>query len=90
MILAKRYRLYTSLVHADLQKKYGDLVVLKTPHPVVLVFAPEDHETVFKNEGKYPIALGFESLKYYRKNIRSDLYPQLGKCRADIVQIIGS
>lgn len=43
--------------------------------PTVMTFLPEDTEKVFRNEGKFPFRRPLDSLYYFRKQHRPDLYP---------------
>lgn len=45
---------------------------------LVMPFNPEDFETVFRNEGIYPYRRPFETLDYYRKTVRPDVYGEFG------------
>lgn len=41
---------------------------------IVFVYAPEDIEKIYRNEGQNPIRQGFDSMVYYRTVYRSDFY----------------
>lgn len=66
-----RYNLY-KLHEANLDKyrRYGPIVKeeYQWRRPVVHLFKPEDFETVFRHQGKYPLRPVSEFLKYYRLN----------------------
>nr|QST15059.1 CYP362A6 protein [Diaphanosoma celebensis] len=49
--------------------KFGRIGVNFLPGypPLVWVSTPEDVETVFRNEGRFPVRLGFETLKIHRQ-----------------------
>lgn len=66
-----RYNLY-KLHEANLDKyrRYGPIVKeeYQWRRPVVHLFKPEDFETVFRHQGKYPLRPVSEFLKHYRLN----------------------
>lgn len=41
---------------------------------IVMLFSPDDIEKVHRNEGKMPIRRGIDSVAYFRKNYRQDIY----------------
>lgn len=43
--------------------------------PMVMTFLPEDVEKVFRLEGKFPNRRPLESIEYFRKKHRPDMYP---------------
>lgn len=43
--------------------------------PMVMTFLPEDIETVLRTEGKFPFRRPLDSIEYFRKQHRPDLYP---------------
>ncbi|XP_068083426.1 probable cytochrome P450 301a1, mitochondrial isoform X2 [Anabrus simplex] len=60
-----------------LRAAYGDLVKVSgfpSGSDSVFVFNPEDAQTVFRNEGKWPIRDAVKSLSYYRTVLRKDVY----------------
>lgn len=42
---------------------------------LVMTFRPEDIEAVLRTEGKFPHRLPLDSMEYFRKKHRPDLYP---------------
>lgn len=42
---------------------------------MIMTFLPEDIEKVFRNQGKMPHRRVLESVEYFRKKQRPDLYP---------------
>lgn len=64
-------------IQEELKNRYGNLV--KMPgflgkKDVLFVYEPEDFEKIFRTEGQYPIRRGFDSVTYYRTEIRKDLF----------------
>lgn len=43
--------------------------------PVVMTFLPEDIELIHRTEGKFPRRRVLDSIEYFRKTARPDLYP---------------
>lgn len=43
--------------------------------PMIMTFLPEDVEKVLRTEGKFPFRRPFDSMVYFRKKLRPDLYP---------------
>lgn len=41
---------------------------------MVITFEPKDMETVFRNEGQWPMRRGIDTIEYYRKKIRPDVF----------------
>jgi cytochrome P450 family 12 len=45
---------------------------------MTITFNVEDTEKVFRNEGHYPHRRALETLQYYRRQIRPDIYSEFG------------
>lgn len=41
---------------------------------MVFSFVPQDMETIFRNEGQWPIRRGIDTFEYYRKKVRPDIF----------------
>jgi Cytochrome P450 len=56
-------------IHDYQAKKYGRIGRKIYPGfpPIVWTVDPDDVETVFRNEGRFPVTMGLETLKKYRK-----------------------
>lgn len=52
---------------------------------IVTVFNVDDVEKVFRSEGKYPSRLVLETVHYYRKNVRPDIYGEYGSLISECV-----
>lgn len=68
-------------IHRFYRRKYGDIVKLPSflGRPgVVIAYNPDDFEKVLRNDGQLPIRPAFGSIKYYRKQVRPDLFPHGG------------
>lgn len=64
-------------IHFYIHKRYGNLV--KFPaflgrKQVVISYDPDDFVKVYRTEGPWPYRLGLETLTYWRKNVRKDLF----------------
>jgi cytochrome P450 family 12 len=62
-------------LHKVFNKRYGDISIFKGLHglkPIVLLFNPNDIETLHRNEGIWPIRNGLPSFRYYR-NLRKNI-----------------
>lgn len=74
-----RYRgLPLDVLFAKFREDFGTIVNFPSflgQRPMVITFLPEDIETVLRNEGKFPSRRPFESIAYFRKTHRPDLYP---------------
>ena len=58
-------------------EKFGNLCKLPGffgKPDVVFVYEPEDMEKVFRTEGVYPIREGIESVEYFRRELRKDVF----------------
>ncbi|XP_017038766.1 probable cytochrome P450 12d1 proximal, mitochondrial [Drosophila ficusphila] len=63
-----------------LRKRYGDIFILPGMFgrpDWVTTFSTKDIETVFRNEGIWPVRDTFESLVYFRKHVRPDVYGEV-------------
>lgn len=68
-------------VHLLMKSEFGNILKMKgmLGRPdMLMLYSPEDFETVFRNEGIYPIRPGLQTLHYYRKNLRPDIYGEYG------------
>lgn len=50
---------------------------------LVTIFNSEDIEKVFRSEGKLPHRYGLETLQFYRKNIRPEIYGEYGSLASE-------
>jgi cytochrome P450 family 12 len=53
----------------SVQNDYGEIAKLPGflgKRDMVFLFDPKDIETTFRNEGKYPVRRGLETLEYFR------------------------
>lgn len=68
-------------MHGYFRKIYGNIVrlpaMLGRPH-FVLTCDPEDFGPIFRNEGVWPIRRGFETITFYRKKLRPDVFKSAG------------
>lgn len=68
-------------MHKAIKEEMGDITIfpamLGRPQ-MVMVYKPEDFEKVFRNEGIYPYRRSLETLEYYRKTVRPDVYEEYG------------
>lgn len=69
----------------DFNKKLSDEYggILRLPgilgnDPVIMVTDPKDFEFVLRNEGVWPIRRGIATFNHYRKNIRPDVFQNMG------------
>lgn len=73
----KYYKMPIHKMHIQLQKEYGNLVLLrdlKVSDDLLLCYDPKDIETIFRNEGPWPRRDIFSSIKHYREKMRKDIY----------------
>lgn len=68
-------------LHTTLKKEYGPL--LRFPGffgrpDFVFTYDPKDFETIFRNEGIWPRRRSFFAFDYFRRNVRPDVYKNLG------------
>lgn len=68
-------------IYRELNKEMGDITVLPGMFGrsrIVVAFNPEDFETVFRNEGIYPIRNALQTIAYYQHTVRPDVYGDFG------------
>ena len=74
----KYYNLPLNELVSNFRKDYGTMTRIPGifgQKPIVMTFLPEDIETVLRTEGKFPHRIPLESMEYFRKKQRPDLYP---------------
>lgn len=73
----KYYKAGLKQMHQKLNQEYGNVVsfpgMFGRP-PMVFVYDPNDVETVFRNEGRWPDRRSFEFIQDYRKKLQPDLF----------------
>ncbi|EDW48513.1 probable cytochrome P450 12b2, mitochondrial [Drosophila sechellia] len=78
----------TNLIQMNrvMREMYGDIYcipgMMGKPN-VVFTYNPEDFEMTYRNEGVWPIRIGLESLNYYRKVHRPDVFKGVGGLASD-------
>jgi len=64
-----------------MREMYGDIYcipgMMGKPN-AVFTYNPDDFEMTYRNEGVWPIRIGLESLNYYRKIHRPDVFKGVG------------
>uniref|UniRef100_A0A182PZ54 Uncharacterized protein n=1 Tax=Anopheles epiroticus TaxID=199890 RepID=A0A182PZ54_9DIPT len=68
-------------LHKCLRKQFGDIYrvpAILGRHDVVMTFSPADFEKVFRTEGQQPMRRSFETMSYYRKEVRPELFGEMG------------
>jgi cytochrome P450 family 12 len=68
-------------LHTQLNKEFGPIVKfsgLAPKNDFVFIYDPKDVETVFRNDGLWPIRPPIKSLEYYRKHTRKDFFKGVG------------
>lgn len=71
------YNVDIDKVHEKIHKKYGPLV--KMPgflgrKEFVVSYEPEDFEKIYRTEGPWPYRMGLDTLSYWRRNVRKDIF----------------
>ncbi|XP_055598863.1 cytochrome P450 CYP12A2-like [Uranotaenia lowii] len=64
-----------------LRDDYGDLYRLPGLFgrlDMVASFRPDDYQKVLRTEGQWPVRRGLDSLEYYRKKVRPDVFKGMG------------
>lgn len=64
-------------MNRQLRSTYGDIYRLKGmlgKSDIVFTYNPKDFEMVYRNEGLWPLRVGFESFCYYREKVRPDIF----------------
>ncbi|CAD7077461.1 unnamed protein product [Hermetia illucens] len=61
--------------------QYGD--IFKMPGMFgkpesVLIFDPKDFETIYRTEGVWPVRVSFDTITYYRRKVRPDIFSPAG------------
>lgn len=68
-------------LHNKLHDEYGSIMKLAGMmgnKGVVMIFDPNDFETLFRNEGIWPHRRGIATFNYYRKHVRPDVFKNMG------------
>ncbi|KAG4080699.1 hypothetical protein HA402_013229 [Bradysia odoriphaga] len=73
----KYHNLHFFEMNKALYKDYG--TIFKFPGlfgkpDKIFTFDPKDMETVFRNEGQWPVRQGIDTFDYYRKKVRPDIF----------------
>lgn len=64
-----------------MKKEFGDITKLPAmlgQPEMVMTFSVDDAEKLFRFEGQFPIRRALDTLTYYRKKIRPDVYGEYG------------
>ncbi|EAT41552.1 AAEL006827-PA [Aedes aegypti] len=73
-------------VYRFFRDNYGDLVRMPGlfgKRDMLLSFHPDDYETLFRNEGQWPLRRGLDTFGYYRMHVRPDVFKGKGGLVAD-------
>lgn len=68
-------------LHTKFREQYGDIAYFSGIHgkrPMVFCYNPDDIEKVLRNEGPWPIRYGMTAFVHYRKNVRKDVFQDVG------------
>jgi cytochrome P450 family 12 len=68
-------------LHTQLNKEYGPIAKfsgLEPKNDFVFLYDPKDIETVFRNDGLWPMRPPIQSFDYYRKHTRKDFFKGVG------------
>lgn len=80
-IQGKYYQLSLADMHRKIKEEYGAIAkmpgMLGNPE-IVVVFDSANIEKVFRNEGIWPYRIGIKTFDHYRKDIRPDVFKNLG------------
>jgi cytochrome P450 family 12 len=74
---SKYYNKPLNEINQMLRDDFGNLCFLPGfmgSKPFVVSFLPEDAKKVFRREGRYPYRRNLETMEYYRKKYRPDLF----------------
>lgn len=77
----KYYKLSLFDMHKKLHADFGKIVQFPGmfgKKEIVMSFDPHDIEKVFRTEGIWPNRRELETLSYYRKQVRPDIYGEVG------------
>ncbi|XP_032589533.1 probable cytochrome P450 12e1, mitochondrial [Drosophila mojavensis] len=60
----------------DMNKRYGDIFRMPgvAGNDVVITLNPVDYATIFRNEGQYPYRRSFETMDYFKRVHRRDIF----------------
>uniref|UniRef100_A0A182M3X7 Cytochrome P450 n=1 Tax=Anopheles culicifacies TaxID=139723 RepID=A0A182M3X7_9DIPT len=68
-------------LHYRLREDFGNLYrvpgVMGRPD-VIMSFSPEDFEKIFRTEGQRPVRRSFDTMTYYRQQIRPEIFGDMG------------
>uniref|UniRef100_A0A182MJR4 Cytochrome P450 n=1 Tax=Anopheles culicifacies TaxID=139723 RepID=A0A182MJR4_9DIPT len=80
ILLGRYYDLTGAELYGHWRDDYGELMRINGMFgrpDIVLTFRPEDFEKVFRTEGVWPIRRSSETLSYYRKKVRPEVFGEL-------------
>lgn len=68
-------------MHKSLLEEYG--TILRFPgffghKDIIFTYDPNDFETVFRTEGPWPYRRAFSAFDYFRRNVRPEVYKNIG------------
>lgn len=69
-----------------MNKSYGDISKITNipgKRDLVFLFDPKDFESVFRNEGQWPVRPVQDSLPYYRSVTRKDFFQGIGGLQSE-------
>lgn len=72
---------HLSEIQREFKNRFGNLVKLPGmlgKNDVLFVYEPEDMEKIYRTEGQYPIRRGLDSINYYRRELRKDIFNKTG------------
>ena len=75
------FKLSLGDMHKQMHSDFGNIMkmpALFDKPTMLMVFDPNDIEKVFRTEGIWPNRMELKTLSYYRKQIRPDIYGEVG------------
>ena len=75
------YKASFAELNSRIVDKYGDIFLLPGMFgkpQIAFIYDPLDIETLCRTEGIWPNRRGLETLEYYRKTVRPDIYEEVG------------
>jgi hypothetical protein len=79
--LGKLHGVTLTEMHRVLRTEFGDIVKFKGMFgklDIVMLYKPEDFETLFRTETIWPVRNGMDAFVYYRKEHRPDVFKGIG------------
>ena len=78
LLLSRKFNQDGHELFMDYHQEYGDIMKFSFPllEDIVIIYRPEDMETVFKNDGRYPDNAMFDAVVSYREVVGKEVFTE--------------